>query len=81
MNGHWSGNRSMAGWEPLSESDLAAPLSCRLSADRVRDFPRWELLRHMVNHATLHRGQIIGMLRQLGHQPPNLDIISFYMLP
>jgi uncharacterized damage-inducible protein DinB len=39
----------------------------------------WKLLLHIVNHSTLHRGQVISMLRQLGHNPPNLDIFSFYM--
>jgi len=32
-----------------------------------------------VNHATLHRGQVVGMLRQLGKRPPNVDIMTFYL--
>lgn len=39
----------------------------------------WEIIAHSVNHSTLHRGQIITMLRMLGFQPPNLDQFSFYM--
>jgi uncharacterized damage-inducible protein DinB len=38
----------------------------------------WKLLIHVVNHSSLHRGQVISMLRQLGQIPPNLDIFSFY---
>jgi uncharacterized damage-inducible protein DinB len=41
--------------------------------------PIWKLLFHTVNHSTLHRGQVLSMLRQLGKQPPNLDIFSFHL--
>jgi uncharacterized damage-inducible protein DinB len=39
-----------------------------------------EIVRHIVNHATHHRGQIVTMLRQLGHEAPNTDLIAFYRL-
>ncbi|HZP04209.1 MAG TPA: DinB family protein [Terracidiphilus sp.] len=43
---------------------------------------RWKLLLHVVNHATLHRGQAVGMLRQLGHQPPSTDLFTYHwMIP
>ena len=32
---------------------------------------------HLVNHATLHRGQVVGMLRQLGVKPPATDLIFY----
>ena len=31
-----------------------------------------------VNHATMHRGQIVGMIRQLGIEPPSTDLL-FYL--
>ncbi|MGY2894193.1 DinB family protein [Deinococcus sp. UYEF24] len=37
-----------------------------------------EMVRHVVNHATHHRGQIVSMLRQLGYPAPNTDLIAFY---
>jgi uncharacterized damage-inducible protein DinB len=33
---------------------------------------------HVVNHATLHRGQVVGMLRQLGIRPPATDLVFYY---
>jgi uncharacterized damage-inducible protein DinB len=42
--------------------------------------PRWKLVLHIVNHGTLHRGQVMGMLRQLGKQPPANDIFVGYHL-
>lgn len=35
-------------------------------------------MQHVVNHATLHRGQIVGMIRQLGIDPPGTDLL-FYL--
>ncbi|MBV9081342.1 MAG: DinB family protein [Acidobacteriaceae bacterium] len=40
--------------------------------------PAWQIVMHVVNHATLHRGQIVGMLRQFGMKPPATDIVFFY---
>jgi uncharacterized damage-inducible protein DinB len=39
----------------------------------------WQMLDHMVNHGTYHRGQITTMLRQMGTMPPlSTDLIVFY---
>jgi uncharacterized damage-inducible protein DinB len=64
----------------LAEADLTALIPCETLQGQFRDFPCWEILRHNVNHATLHRGQVVGMLRQLGKQPPNVDIMTYYLL-
>jgi len=39
--------------------------------------PLWQIVLHVVNHATHHRGQISGFLRALGKTPPPLDYIAF----
>jgi uncharacterized damage-inducible protein DinB len=39
----------------------------------------WQMLQHLVNHGTYHRGQITTMLRQLDAAPPkSMDLIAFY---
>jgi uncharacterized damage-inducible protein DinB len=39
----------------------------------------WQMVQHVVNHATYHRGQVTTMLRQLGAAPPkSMDLIAFY---
>ncbi len=39
----------------------------------------WQMLQHIVNHASYHRGQVTTMLRQVGAPPPqSLDLIAFY---
>jgi uncharacterized damage-inducible protein DinB len=41
--------------------------------------PFWQMLQHVVNHASYHRGQVTTMLRQLGAAPAkNCDLITFY---
>ena len=37
-----------------------------------------EMLRHVVDHSTYHRGQVVTMLRQLGGTPPPTGLIVFY---
>jgi uncharacterized damage-inducible protein DinB len=39
----------------------------------------WQMLQHVVNHASYHRGQVTTLLRQLGAAPPQgTDLITFY---
>jgi uncharacterized damage-inducible protein DinB len=40
--------------------------------------PLGQIVRHVVNHGTYHRGQITTMLRQLGAQAISSDLIGFY---
>ncbi|MFN0166455.1 MAG: DinB family protein [Bryobacteraceae bacterium] len=40
--------------------------------------PTWQVVLHVVNHATHHRGQISGFLRAMGKTPPPLDLIAYY---
>ncbi len=35
--------------------------------------PRWALLRHIVHHASYHRGQIAAKLKRFGIEQPNTD--------
>ena len=40
--------------------------------------PLWQIILHVVNHGTHHRGQVSGFLRALGHTPPPLDITAYH---
>ena len=37
-----------------------------------------QIVQHVVNHGTYHRGQVATMLRQLGAQAISSDLICFY---
>jgi uncharacterized damage-inducible protein DinB len=41
-------------------------------------YPLWQMLQHLVNHSTYHRGQVTTMLRQLGAKPVATDILVYY---
>ena len=40
--------------------------------------PLWQIVLHVVNHGTHHRGQAAGFLRAMRHTPPPLDLIHYY---
>jgi uncharacterized damage-inducible protein DinB len=40
--------------------------------------PIWQIVLHVVNHGTHHRGQAAGFLRSMGRTPPRLDLIAYY---
>jgi uncharacterized damage-inducible protein DinB len=62
----------------LDESSLAAELSFRLLSGDPCSMRLADQMQHVANHATLHRGQIVGRIRQLGIEPPSTDLI-FYL--
>jgi uncharacterized damage-inducible protein DinB len=63
----------------LSEADLARPIPYRSirGYDAVANVE--QVVLHLVNHGTLHRGQVMGMIRQLGIVPPGTDLMHYYM--
>jgi uncharacterized damage-inducible protein DinB len=48
---------------------------------RPRKQALWQLIFHVVNHRSHHRGQVSGFLRSLGHEPPQVDLICYYRQP
>ena len=40
--------------------------------------PLGQLVLHVVNHGTHHRGQVSGFLRTMGYVPPKLDLVFYY---
>lgn len=62
----------------LDESQLAADLHFKLLSGDASSMPLMNQIHHVANHATMHRGQIVGMIRQLGLDPPATDLI-FYL--
>lgn len=76
-------------WPQIQQAweDWAAKLT-DADLDRVIDYQDFrgnphqsklkEIVLHLVNHATLHRGQVMAMFRQLGLQPPQTDLIFYF---
>jgi uncharacterized damage-inducible protein DinB len=62
----------------LSDQDALAELAYNDMKGRLWQQPVWQLVLHVVNHATHHRGQAAGFMRAMGHVPPALDLILYY---
>jgi uncharacterized damage-inducible protein DinB len=61
----------------LDEDRLAAELPFKLLSGDASSMRLIDQMQHVVNHATLHRGQVVGMIRQLGIEPPSTDLLFF----
>src|SRR5882762_5891632 len=62
----------------VDESRLAAEMPFKLLSGDPSSLPLADQMQHVANHATLHRGQVVGMIRQLGLEPPSTDLL-FYL--
>jgi uncharacterized damage-inducible protein DinB len=58
----------------LTPERLATPMTLR-GGGRSAVLPPWVVLRHVVNHATYHRGQVASKLRRFGIEQPATDFI------
>jgi uncharacterized damage-inducible protein DinB len=79
LNGRWSDviDRRAQLFRNIDEDRLAAELAFKLLSGDPSSMPLIDQMQHVVNHATMHRGQIVGMIRQLGIEPPSTDLLFF----
>lgn len=62
----------------LTEQDAPRVFQYRDLRGNAYATPLWQMMQHVVNHSTYHRGQVITMLRQLGAKPVATDLIAYY---
>ena len=62
----------------LDEQRLGAELPFKLLSGDPSSMRLVDQMQHVANHSTMHRGQIVGMIRQLGIDPPSTDLL-FYL--
>lgn len=63
----------------LTDADLPREVSFKRINGEANSLPLVQQMQHVVNHATLHRGQVVGMIRQLGSAPPATDLLFYLM--
>jgi uncharacterized damage-inducible protein DinB len=63
----------------LTDDALPRELSFKRVNGDPGSLPLVQQMQHVVNHATLHRGQVVGMIRQLGMTPPATDLLFYWM--
>lgn len=62
----------------ITEKKLQSPFTVVISKGEQHTQLFWQIILHLVDHSTYHRGQIAGMMRQLGVTPPSTTMISFF---
>ncbi|MBZ5580179.1 MAG: DinB family protein [Acidobacteriia bacterium] len=63
----------------LGETDVNRAMEYRLPNGAASSFPIGQMVQHVVNHGTYHRGQLTTMFRQLGVEPAqSMDLIRYY---
>lgn len=63
--------------EALVDADLERVVSFAFLSGRAGEHRLGDLLVHVANHSTYHRGQVASMLRQAGSAPPATDFIVY----
>ena len=61
----------------LKDEQLNAELAFKLLSGDPSSMRLIDQMQHVANHATMHRGQVVGMIRQLGIDPPATDLIFY----
>jgi uncharacterized damage-inducible protein DinB len=66
--------------EGLQDADLKRMVPAKSMDGIAYEVATEKTVLHLVNHDSLHRGQVMGMIRQLGIAPPPTDLMMFYRL-
>ena len=67
-------NDRLAEWaDAQTDSSLRSPVSFRLVSGEAGTLRRGEILLHIVNHATYHRGFVSDLFCQIPVRPPGTD--------
>jgi uncharacterized damage-inducible protein DinB len=64
-------------WKALPEDGVSKRLKYKSVKGDAFDARLWELVQHVVNHSSYHRGQVITMLRQLDAKAPSTDLVLY----
>ena len=62
----------------LTDETASAEIVYQDLKGRTWKQPLWQVMLHLVNHGTHHRGQVSGFLRAMGRTPPPLDLVFYY---
>lgn len=62
----------------LTEEALTTKITYVNVKGETWTYALWQMLQHLVNHSTYHRGQITTMLRQLGTEAVATDFLLFF---
>lgn len=61
----------------VTEASLSRTVSYVNTKGETWSYPLGQMMQHLVNHSSYHRGQVTGMLRQLDREPAPTDLLLF----
>ena len=64
--------------EALTDETALAPIAYVDFRGNSWEQPVWQIVLHVVNHGTHHRGQVSGFLRTMGYVPPPVDLHVYH---
>jgi uncharacterized damage-inducible protein DinB len=64
--------------EAVSDESLGEVIAYVNTRGEEWRYPLWQMMQHVVNHSTYHRGQAATLLRQLGAAPVTTDFLVFF---
>ena len=59
----------------IADGPLAETVRYRTTEGRAYEAPLWQLVQHVVNHSSYHRGQVTVLLRMLGARTVSTDLV------
>src|SRR6185503_16065088 len=72
-------SKMRAFFETMTDDGLARVIDYKAFNGQPYATPLFQMLQHVVNHGSYHRGQVTTLLRQFGAPPPKAtDLIVFY---
>jgi uncharacterized damage-inducible protein DinB len=76
----WSGlwERQLAFIDRATDSDVRRVIPIQFRDGAVFEQQMGATMRHCMNHATYHRGQVTNFLRMLGAKPVGTDLVIYY---
>ena len=64
-------------FQNLDEDAVSKTIKYQNLKGRSFKAPLWQLLQHVGNHSTYHRGQVVTLLRQLGARVVGTDMVAW----
>ena len=65
-------------FERQTPESVLCELKFKNSEGKEFSGPLWRFLTHVLNHSTIHRGQLNSMIKLAGGKPPAVDYSSWY---
>jgi len=63
--------------ERITDASLDMVITYTNTKDEEWSYPLVQMLQHVMNHSSYHRGQVVTMLRQLGEKGVTVDLLVF----